>query len=183
MNFYEKTVKVDSIFKGNVINVDVEHVELPNGKMTTREVVRHPGAVAVIAFTPANRLIAVRQFRKPLDKMIIEIPAGKLERGEDPLACAKRELLEETGYTADSMKFVTSFYTSPGFADEFLHIYEAEGLTAGDAQPDADEFVDLLELDLDEATQSIQNGQIIDAKTIVAVYYWQNKMLMRNAAP
>jgi ADP-ribose pyrophosphatase len=183
MNFYEKTVRVDSIFKGKVIRVDVEHVELPNGNITTREVVRHPGAVAVIAFTPENRLIAVRQFRKPLNKTIIEIPAGKLEQGENPLACAKRELLEETGYKADSMKFVTSFYTSPGFADEFLYIYEAEGLTAGNAEPDADEFVDLLELDLEEANRSIQTGQIIDAKTILAIYYWQNKILMRDAAP
>ncbi|MEW9669653.1 NUDIX domain-containing protein [Ammoniphilus sp. 3BR4] len=178
--FHEKTIKSDLIFEGKVITLQVDEVELPNGNLSKREIVKHPGAVAVIAVTPENRIIMVRQFRKPLEKTILEIPAGKLEKGEEPLACAKRELIEETGYRASEMKFVSSFYTSPGFADEIIHIYEAQGIQAGVAQPDQDEFVDLVEVTLEEAFQYIQSGDIIDAKTVFAVYYWENAQLKRQ---
>ncbi|RXT13824.1 NUDIX domain-containing protein [Ammoniphilus sp. CFH 90114] len=177
--FNEKTVKSDVIFEGKVITLQVDEVELPNGKLAKREIVRHPGAVAVIAITPENRMIMVRQFRKPLEKTILEIPAGKLEKGEEPLVCAERELIEETGYRAEEMKFVSSFYTSPGFANEIIHIYEASGLESGDAQPDQDEFVDLVEVTLEQAFEYIQSGDIIDAKTIFAIYYWENTLLKR----
>lgn len=176
----EKTVSTETIYQGKVIQLQLDEVRLPNGKIASREIVRHPGAVAVMAITPENKMIFVRQFRKPLDKTILEIPAGKLEKAEDPLDCAKRELLEETGYQAEQMNFVHKFYTSPGFADELLFIYEGVNLTAGAAKPDEDEFVDLVELTLDEAFERMETGEIIDAKTILAVYYWQNKGLKKE---
>lgn len=176
----EKTIKTETIYQGKVIHLHLEEVQLPNGKTASREIVRHPGAVAVIAITPQDKMIFVRQFRKPLDKVILEIPAGKLEKAEDPLECAKRELFEETGYQAGEMSFVHKFYTSPGFADELLYIYEGTNLTAGVAKPDEDEFVDLVELSLDEAFERIESGEIIDAKTILAVYHWQNKKLKKE---
>ncbi len=179
-DLFEKTVKSETIYQGKVIHLHLDEVQLPNGKSASREIVRHPGAVAIIAITPEKRMVFVRQFRKPLDKTILEIPAGKLEKGEDPLDCAKRELIEETGYQAEEVNFVNKFYTSPGFADELLYIYEGTNLTAGVARPDEDEFVDLVELTLDEAFERIQTGEIIDAKTILAIYYWQNKRLKQE---
>jgi len=115
-----------------------------------------------------------------LEKAIVEIPAGKLERGEDPLACAKRELEEETGYTARHYEKLSSFYTSPGFADELLHVYVATGLTKGESRPDEDEFVDMIELTLDEAHELHRTGEICDAKTIVALFAWENRLLRAN---
>jgi ADP-ribose pyrophosphatase len=169
----EKTISSKPIYDGKIIKVKVDTVELPNGRTATREIVNHMGAVAVMAVTEDNRMVVVRQFRKPLERELVEIPAGKLEPGENPEACAVRELAEETGYTAETMKLVASFYTSPGFADEIVHLYRAEGLKTGQAQPDEDEFVELLHISLEEAKQMIQSGEIRDAKTIMAVYAWQ----------
>ncbi|WCK55957.1 NUDIX hydrolase [Aneurinibacillus sp. Ricciae_BoGa-3] len=170
---HEKTIASESIYDGKIIKVKVDTVELPNGRTATREIVNHMGAVAVMAVTEDNRMVVVRQFRKPLERDLVEIPAGKLEPGETPAACAVRELAEETGYTAENMKHIASFYTSPGFADEIIHLYRAEGLKTGKAQPDEDEFVELLHISLEEAKQMIESGEIRDAKTIMAVYAWQ----------
>lgn len=178
--YYERTKSSERIFEGKVISLQVDEVELPNGNLSKREIVRHPGAVAVIAVTPEGKLVLVRQFRKPLEKTILEIPAGKLEKGEEPIVCANRELTEETGYQAEQMSHVSSFYTSPGFADELIHIYEATGLTEGEAKPDQDEFVDLVEVTLEEANSFIQSGDIIDAKTVFAIYHWKNKHLSKE---
>lgn len=170
----EKTIRSQTIFTGRVIQLQVDEVRLPNGKTSTREIVKHPGAVAIIAITNENKLVLVRQFRKPLEKTILELPAGKLEAGEDPKVCAWRELEEETGYKAERMEHLVSFYTSPGFADEYLHIYCAKGLTKGEIQPDQDEFVELVELTFSECLDRIASGDICDAKTVAAIYYWQN---------
>jgi ADP-ribose pyrophosphatase len=126
MNLEEKTIKTEKIFEGRIITVQVDEVELPNGKTSTRELVKHPGAVAVIAVTDEEKIVMVEQYRKPLEKEIVEIPAGKLEKGEDPAECAKRELEEETGYGCTNLELLTSFYTSPGFADELVHVYLAK---------------------------------------------------------
>lgn len=179
-SFYEKTVHTQSIFKGKIIDVQVDEVELPNGNKSTRELVKHPGAVAVVPFTDDGRLVLVRQFRKPLEKEIYEIPAGKLEKGEDPLVCAQRELEEETGYRTDELTFLTSFYTSPGFADEILHIYEATTLTSGTFQPDEDEFVEKKLVTLQEGLQLMKDQHIHDAKTVFALLHWQNKVLQQQ---
>ncbi|RKL67666.1 ADP-ribose pyrophosphatase [Salipaludibacillus neizhouensis] len=170
---YETTIRTTPIFQGKIIDLEVQDVTLPNGKESKREVVHHPGAVAVIALTPENKLILVRQFRKPLEKVLAEIPAGKLEKGEDPLECAKRELEEETGVQAENWTKLHSFYTSPGFADELVHVYLAEGLGEGMVNMDEDEFVERIDVTLEEAEALIESEEIHDAKTIYAVQYWK----------
>lgn len=179
-SFYEKTLHSTSVFKGRLIQVEVAQVELPNGEKSTREIVKHPGAVAIIPFTADGRLVVVRQFRKPLEKEIFEIPAGKLEQGEDPLETARRELREETGYQGEHFKLVTSFYTSPGFADELIYIYEATQLKPGHAEQDEDEFVEPHLITLEEGLSLLANQKIHDAKTAFAIIYWQNKRLQER---
>ncbi|MBM7701645.1 NUDIX hydrolase [Metabacillus iocasae] len=171
----EKTLSSKRIFQGRVIDLYHEEVELPNGKTSKREIVKHPGAVAVIAMTDDHKMVMVKQYRKAMDRILVEIPAGKLEQGEEPIETAKRELEEETGYTCDSLRHIISFYTSPGFADELVHLYLAEELKVMEtkAELDEDEFVDVLHLSLEEALTYIQTQQIYDAKTAYAVQYLQ----------
>lgn len=176
MDTYEEiTVKRDTLFKGRIVSLHVDEVKLPNGKTSTREIVEHPGAVAIVAITDQNKMVMVEQYRKPLERSLIEIPAGKLEKGEDPVECAKRELGEETGYTCESIQLLTSFYTSPGFSDELLHVYLAKGLKKeSELDLDEDEFVNLLEVSYEEIQQYVKERRIYDAKTIYAVQYWQH---------
>ncbi|TFB23907.1 NUDIX hydrolase [Filobacillus milosensis] len=171
--FEEKTIKSESIYEGKIIDLKIDEVKLPNGKTSKRELIDHPGAVGVIPVTDDGKVVMVEQYRKALEKSIIEIPAGKLEPGEQPEVTAERELEEETGYKADSLDFVVSYYTSPGFANEIIHIYEARGLTkVEDAlEGDDDEFVELMEVTIDEAIDLIKEQRIHDAKTIHAIYY------------
>ncbi|NHN28807.1 NUDIX hydrolase [Paenibacillus agricola] len=170
--FEEVTLSTESIFQGKIISLQVDTVRLPNGNIATREIVKHPGAVAVLAIVD-DRMLVVEQYRKPLERNQIEIPAGKLDAGEDPLDAAKRELEEETGYSCDTLKLISSFYTSPGFADEIIHLYVAEQLIKGEAHLDEDEFLDVESITLDQAQQYMREGRISDAKTITAVYAWQ----------
>jgi ADP-ribose pyrophosphatase len=170
--FEEVTISTTPIYKGKIISLQVDEVRLPNGETATREIVKHPGAVAVIALHD-DKLIVVEQYRKPLEKSQIEIPAGKLEPGEDPLEAARRELEEETGYRAGVIRHVSSLYTSPGFANELLHVYVAEDLKPGAVHPDEDEFLSCTAITLAEAKQLIAQERISDAKTILAVYAWQ----------
>lgn len=171
----EKTLKTEQIFAGKVISLQVDEVELPNGKVSKREIVKHPGAVAVIPVTADNKIIMVEQYRKALERTIVEIPAGKLEAGEMPEICAARELEEETGYECASMEWLISFYTSPGFADEIIHVYKAIGLSRKEnpATTDEDEFVNLMEVTLEEAVQLVKEQKIYDAKTAYAIQYLQ----------
>lgn len=175
--FYEKTIATKRIFSGRIIDVQVDEVELPNGEKSIRELVKHPGAVAIIAVTAEERIVFVRQYRKALNKSIIEIPAGKLEHGEEPLTCAIRELEEETGYKSKQMRFVVSFYTSPGFADELIHIFYTDELEKGVVNMDEDEFVETVELTVAEALKLVESEEIHDAKTIFALQYLQLKGL------
>ncbi|WP_286229061.1 NUDIX hydrolase [Neobacillus mesonae] len=174
-NLEEKTLHSKEIFSGKIITVELQDVELPNGKQAKREIVKHPGAVAVIALTNENKIVMVEQYRKALEKIIVEIPAGKLEKGEEPASCARRELEEETGYVCESLEPLLSFYTSPGFADEIVHVFLAKGLTKKEnpAAMDEDEFVNLKELTLEEAIQYVKEQKIYDAKTIYGVQYLQ----------
>lgn len=172
----ESTVSSEPIFEGKIISLQVDTVMLPDGKLATREVVRHPGAVAVLAIHN-DKMLVVDQYRQPLGRCEVEIPAGKLERGEDPLEAAKRELQEETGYSCGSIRKLRSFYTSPGFADEIIHLYLAEDLTGGDMKPDEDEFLEMSEITLEEAYRLIDEERISDAKTILAVYAWHKYKL------
>lgn len=175
--YTEKTISQKTIYDGAVIRVNVETVELPNGKQAMRELVHHRGAVGILAITPANKIVLVSQYRKALDKTILEIPAGKLEEGEKPLESAYRELQEETGYTTSTMQQITKFYTSPGFADELIYLFKAGDLKKGKANLDEDEFVDTVELSLFEVAELTRKGAINDAKTLIAIYYWQTEVL------
>ncbi|WP_438448842.1 NUDIX hydrolase [Gorillibacterium sp. sgz5001074] len=170
--YEEVTLSTTSIFKGKIISLQVDEVRLPNGENAKREIVRHPGAVAVMALVD-GKMLMVEQFRKPMEKSLIEIPAGKLDPGEDPMDAARRELEEETGYKAGSLRPISSFYSSPGFADELLHVYLAEDLVKGEPKPDEDEFLDCMALTLEEAEACMAEGKISDAKTILAVYAWK----------
>ncbi|PAD18074.1 NUDIX domain-containing protein [Shouchella clausii] len=171
----EQTIAKQTIHKGKLIQLDVEDVELPDGTIAKRELVRHPGAVAVVAITEDGKMVLVEQYRKALEKAIIEIPAGKMEPGEAPEKTARRELVEETGYQAEALTLITSFYTSPGFADELVYVYEATGLKKGDQRLDEGEFVRVLELTEMECDRLEEDGRIHDAKTSYALQYWKLK--------
>lgn len=173
--FEEVTISTTKIHEGRVISLQVDDVRLPNGKQSKRELVKHPGAVAIIAITEDHKLVTVEQYRKALERSIVEIPAGKIEKGEDPEATALRELEEETGYTAANLHFVQRFATSPGFADEIIYIYVAQGLkkVTTDRLLDEDEFVEVKEITLREAEEWIDNEEIFDAKTAFAIQWWR----------
>ncbi|WP_163654259.1 NUDIX domain-containing protein [Listeria sp. PSOL-1] len=172
-NLEEKTIAKETIFKGKVIELELLDVELPNGEKSKREIIKHPGAVAIIPLLSDGRLVLVEQFRKPLERTILEIPAGKMEQGEAQEVTAIRELEEETGYSSDNFCYLTSFYTAPGFADEILHIYVAHELKVVEKRRkmDADEFINLVSVTLEEAKQLISEQLIIDAKTMYAIQY------------
>jgi ADP-ribose pyrophosphatase len=171
----EKTIRSKEVFSGKIISLHLEDVELPNGKHSKREIIKHPGAVAILPITDDNKIVMVEQFRKALERTIVEIPAGKLEKGEEPALCARRELEEETGYECASLEWLISFYTSPGFADEIVHLYVARGLVKkkDSAALDEDEFVNIEEVTLAEAVQYIRDQKIYDAKTAYAIQYLQ----------
>lgn len=171
--FAEKTIHTEKIFDGRIISLQVDDVLLPNGKTSKREIIKHSGAVAVIPLTEDGKIVFVEQYRKPLEKSLIEIPAGKLEPGEAPEITAVRELEEETGLTTDELNFVTSFYTSPGFANELMYIYLAKDLKqlAHPVAGDEDEFVETVILTLEEAKKYVQEERIHDAKTAYALLY------------
>lgn len=171
--FEETTIHSETIFTGKVISLRVDDVRLPNGQTSKRELIDHPGAVAVLAETKDQKIVLVKQYRKALEKTLIEIPAGKLEPGEKPEVTALRELEEETGYTTKELTYVTSFYTSPGFANEIIYLYHATNLEklADPPRGDDDEHIELMELSLNDAKAYVANGRIQDAKTSYAILY------------
>ncbi|MBP1949496.1 NUDIX hydrolase [Virgibacillus litoralis] len=173
--FEEETIHTEKIYDGKVVKLQVDDVILPNGKKSKRELIKHPGAVGIIPITKDKKIVFVEQYRKPLEKTLVEIPAGKLEAGEKPEITAIRELEEETGYTTNSLQFVASFYTSPGFADEIMHLYITDNIVPleHEVAGDDDEFVELIELTLQEAIQYVKEQRIHDAKTNYAVLYLQ----------
>ncbi len=167
-----------NIYTGRVVTLNVDAVTLPNGVTVDLEVVRHPGAAAVVPLKENGTVVLIRQFRHAAGGFIYEIPAGKLHPGENPLHCAARELEEEIGYRAASFELLSSIFTAPGFTDEVIHIYKATGLTPGRQQLDRDEVLEVTEMPLEEAIRRIQDGAIRDAKTIVglAAVYIGNAM-------
>lgn len=183
-DFEEKTIARNEIFHGKIIDVVVDDVALPNGGTSKRELVFHPGGVAVIAVTEENKMIFVRQFRKPLEKVILEIPAGKIDPGEgaQPELTGARELEEETGYRASTLEHVHSMYLSPGFANEVLHLFHAKQLqkVENPLPQDKDEVLEVYELTMKEAKAAIADGTICDAKTIFAIHFWELLELKRR---
>ena len=167
--YNEKTINKENIFKGKVISLNIHTVELPNGKESAREVINHPGGVAVLAFKDKDTILLVEQFRKPIEMNLLELPAGKLEYGENPEVCGIRELEEETGYKAKKFSYIGKIVTSPGFCDEYIYLYKAEELFGGAMNLDEDEFLNVKEMKLEEIKEMILQGKIIDAKTICAI--------------
>lgn len=165
----EKAISSKRIYEGKILNVRVDQVLLPNGKESAREVVEFSQAVAVAALTKDNQILLVTQYRYPVGDVLIELPAGKMDRKEDPEECARRELQEETGYTAASMKKICEFYTTPGFTNELMHVFLAQDLTPGIQNPDEDEFVKVESVPFDDAIQMVFNGKIRDGKSIAGI--------------
>ena len=166
----EEKIKSEKIFDGTLLHVRRATVRLPNGNSSVREWVAHPGAAAVLPLFADGSVLLVKQYRYPLGAITLEIPAGKLDApDEDPLDCAKRELSEETGYSAKSYEKLTTLATTVGFSNEKIHIYMAKDLEAGKQHTDADEFINVVKMPLSEAVALVENGEIIDAKSMVAL--------------
>ena len=169
MDLTEKPIAQQYIFKGKIINLRVDDALLPNGKRAKREVVEHPGGVCVAALTEKNELLFVEQFRYPYSEVVLELPAGKLEYGEDPLEAGKRELQEETGAAAKDYRSLGKLYPTPGYCGEIIHLYLATDLTFSAQHPDDDEFLELRRIPLAEAFQMVMENKIADAKTQVGI--------------
>lgn len=171
----EQTAQKNVVFAGKIITVRCDDAVLPNGKPCKREIVEHPGGASVLCVKD-GKAVLVKQFRYAYGEELYEIPAGKLEKGEDPAAAAKRELEEETGLIADTLTLLTVLYPSPGYTDEKIYIYEASGVHAGERHPDSDEFLNVEAIPFDDACGMVARGEIRDAKTVCALLYYRAKM-------
>jgi len=165
----EKVIEARTAFQGRLLSLRVDKVELANGIISTREVVIHRGAVAILPILPSGEVLLVRQFRLPAGKVLLEIPAGTLSVGEEPLECAKRELREETGYYAGKWRKLASLFLAPGYSTEYIHIFLAEELSPGEAELDEDEIISLVEMPFEKALEMAINNEIEDAKTACAL--------------
>ncbi len=169
MDFYEKTIENKEIFRGHFLNLKKDTVRLPNGKTSSREVVTHPGAVCVAALTKNKEIILVKQYRYAISNLILELPAGKLEKGELPLIAAKRELTEETGIIGEDFKSLGYIYTSPGYSSEIIYLYTCTAGTKGELCLDNDEFLEPVYIKLDLALKMVLDDEIHDAKTQICL--------------
>ena len=163
-------------YSGRIVNLDLDRVRFPDGSEGELEMIRHPGASAVVPFLsdPTGDdpiVLLIRQYRYAAEQFLYEIPAGRLDPGESPVDCARRELREETGCEAEHLDFLTTIYTTPGFTDERIHLFMATGLTAGDAQREHDEFIEMENMAVSQALRRIREGEISDGKTIVGLLY------------
>lgn len=180
MDTHLKETRVDGAlaFDGDFLKVQRDTVRLPDGKTTTREYIRHPGAVVILPVFDDGTVLLERQFRYPNNQVFIEFPAGKIDPGEAPLDCAKRELVEETGYTARDWQFVCTIHNAIAYSDEHLEIYLARGLVAGNANLDEEEFLETITASVDEMLAWVKDGKITDVKTVIGAF-WLDK-LARN---
>ena len=168
----ESEISSERVFKGVLLDVRKDRVLLPNGQESIREYIAHPGAVVILAFLPNGNLLFERQFRYPLRRVFLELPAGKIDPGEAIIDTARRELLEETGYTASDWEYLGVMHPCIGYSNERIEIFEARGLhLAGEKQLDHNEFLDVLEVSPEEARQAVWEGRITDAKTITALFW------------
>ncbi|MBA5637799.1 NUDIX hydrolase [Duganella sp. LX20W] len=177
MDKHLKEVRVDGemAYEGKFLKVQKDKVALPDGQHTSREYIRHPGAVVILPLLDDGTVLMERQFRYPLNQVFIEFPAGKIDPDEDPLACAKRELEEETGYTATDWQFVSVIHNAIAYSDEHLDLYLARGLKAGTAKLDDGEFLETFTATIDELLDWVRSGKITDVKTVIGVF-WLDKL-------
>lgn len=162
-------MRKNPVYRGNCVDLCVDEVRLPNGSAAVREYLDHPGAVGVIPFMPNGDVVLVRQYRHPVGEVTLELPAGKLDEDEDVLACVKRELHEETGYTAKRIKPLLRYWPTPAFANEVLHLFTADGLVAGAHHPDEDEFLEVVRMPFAKALGLVRGGKIRDSKTVIGL--------------
>ncbi|KLT72434.1 ADP-ribose pyrophosphatase [Neisseria arctica] len=174
MDLTETCLDSESIVETSFLKISRDSIRLPNGKQSERVVVRHPGAACVLAVTAEDKAVLVRQWRYAVGKPLLELPAGKLDiAGEDPAECALRELAEETPYTAERVKLLHTFYTAPGFCDEKMYLYLAEGVREGsELETDEDEFTETVLMSREEVRAALLNDEIADAKTLIGLQYW-----------
>ena len=169
MSFYEEQVQSELVYNGLIVDIKRDKVKIQTEKLVSREVVIHSGGVGVVALTEDNKVLMVRQYRYPIGEETLEIPAGKLSVGENPLECAKRELSEETGAAASRYTSLGYVYPSPGYSTEVLHLYLAQDLFFGDMHLDEDELLSVESVDIDELLNHVMSGKIKDAKTVIGV--------------
>ena len=165
----ERVTDRQPIYSGRVVKLDLLSVELPNGEMSQREIITHPGAVAIVALDEQKQVLMVRQFRLAANKIMLEIPAGTLEPNEPPMVCAERELQEETGYKPQKLEPLGGIFVAPGYTTEYIHLFIATDLIESRLQMDGDEFIELEKMSLPEALRRIEVGEIDDAKSITAL--------------
>lgn len=169
MKLFEKTLSQEYKYKGKILNLRVDKAELEDGSTALREVIEHNGGVCVAAIDGEGKLLMVRQFRYPYGEAILEIPAGKLEKGEEPIDCGKRELKEETGFVAEELVSLGQLYPTPAYDSEVIHMYFAKNIKEASRHLDEGEFLDVEKIPFDKAVQMVLEGEIKDAKTQVAI--------------
>jgi ADP-ribose pyrophosphatase len=184
MDSHLRETRIDGelAYDGHFLKVSRDRIKLPDGSETVRELIRHPGAVVILPLLPDGRVLLERQFRYPNDRVFIEFPAGKIDPGEDPLACAKRELEEETGYSAAEWNFVCTIHNAIAYSDEHLDIFLARGLQEGEAKLDEGEFLELFSATIPELLDMVKRGEITDVKTIIGTF-WLEKFAAGTWAP
>jgi ADP-ribose pyrophosphatase len=167
--FEEKLLNSKKVFEGKIIKLFFDDVILPNNKIATREKVWHPGAVGIVPLTVENEIILIKQYRYPVEETLVEIPAGKLDKNEIPIDCARRELQEEVGAVGGNLVHLTSFYTTPGFSNEYLHLFLAINFEKKQNNPDEDEFLQIIKIPIKSSADWIFEGKIKDAKSIIGI--------------
>jgi len=177
----EKTISFTSEFKGRIFDLERHQVRMPDGSESIRDIIRHPGAVGVVAQHANGKFVFVKQYRKAIEHITTEVVAGTLDPGEDPMECAKRELTEETGYTAIDIEYLGRIHPSPGYIEEKIELYFATVDEQGETNPDEDENVEAFLLTAEEAVEMILNGQITDSKTVAAWLFYEKRIAARNA--
>lgn len=175
-DFREKTLSSLNIFNGRVIKLRKDEVRLPNGKISSREIIEHPGAVVVLAVDKKNEIIMIKQFRKATEETLWELPAGTLEKGEKPIDCARRELQEETGYYSKKIDKIITYFSTPGFCNEKLTLFFAQELEKKHKNEDEDEFIQVEHVKIEDALKMIKDHMIKDAKTIIGILYFTSSI-------